>query len=360
MIQSLIGKKLGQTQGFLENGNRIPMTRIWVNGNVVSQIKTMEKDGYEALQLGFSENKKAHKPQIGHAKKSGLKVTPRFYRESKADKIEDHELGSAIEASEVVAPGDIIDVTGVSKGKGFAGVVKRHHFKGGPKTHGQSDRHRAPGSIGQSTTPGRVYKGKRMAGRMGNEQVTIKNLEVIELRDGELLVKGLVPGPIGTIVTITRIGENKKHMGLYKEPTAEEVIDEAKVEEIGESIEEQQEMRQEVEAKADEEEKAEKEAAQGLTGEDVKEEKAAEAPVAEATKEAKTEVKATEVVEAKTEEIKEEASEEAVVTASVSSSDTAEEVKAEDAKDETAEVSKKEPASAEGSSEAKEEEKAKA
>ena len=265
MIQSILGKKLGQLQGFLENGARIPMTRIWVKGNVVSQIKTIEKEGYEAIQLGFGDTKKANKPSRGHAKKSGLKLTPHFYRETKADKIEDHEIGDVIKASEVFKPGDVINVTGISKGKGFAGGVKRYHFRGGPRTHGQSDRHRAPGSIGQSTTPGRVYKGKRMAGRMGNAQVTVKNLEVIEFHDGEILVKGLIPGPIGTIVTLTRRGANKKPMGLYKEPVIEEVvIDEKNVEEIGTSVEEQEEMRKIAEAKADLEEKEEAVALQNI------------------------------------------------------------------------------------------------
>lgn len=257
MIQTIIGKKLGQTQGFLEDGKRIPLTKIDVSGLFVSQVKTLDKDGYEAVQLGFGENKKATKPVSGHAKKAGLSKTPRFFRESKVDKV-DVESGSEINVEEVLSAGDIIDVTGTSKGKGYAGVVKRHHFKGGPKTHGQSDRHRAPGSIGQSTTPGRVYKGKRMAGRMGAEQVTVKNLEVIELTDGVLFVKGLVPGPISSIVEITRRGANKKHQGLYKEPTAEEEkIDESKVEEIGPAIEEQEEMRKAAEIKAEEIEKAE-------------------------------------------------------------------------------------------------------
>jgi large subunit ribosomal protein L3 len=250
MIQSLLGKKLGQTQGFLENGTRIPMTRIMVEGNVVSQLKTQEKEGYDAVQLGFGATMKADKPTIGHSKKAGLTITPRFFKETRADKIEEVVLGQAIKAEEVLSEGDIIDVTGISKGKGYAGVVKRHHFKGGPKTHGQSDRHRAPGSIGQSTTPGRVYKGKRMAGRMGAEQVTVKNLEVIEFADGVLLVKGLIPGPISSIVTITRRGTNKKYVGLYKEPVVEEEIADNKVEEIGPSVEEQEEQRAEAEAAA--------------------------------------------------------------------------------------------------------------
>lgn len=256
MLQSLLGKKLGQTQGFLEDGRRVPMTKIDISGNVISQIKTMEKDGYEAVQVGFGATKKADKPTQGHIKKAGLIITPRFFKEAKVDKIDDVELGSSINAEEVLSAGDIVDITGTSKGKGYAGVVKRHHFKGGPKTHGQSDRHRAPGSIGQSTTPGRVYKGKRMAGRMGAEQVTVKNLEVIEVKDGVLLVKGLVPGPISSIITITRKGENKKHVGLYKE-AVEEIID-AKVEEVGLSVEEQEEERKEAQMEAKKEEEAEK------------------------------------------------------------------------------------------------------
>lgn len=248
-LTTIIGKKLGQSQGFLENGKRTPLSKIFVGGNVVSQIKTTEKEGYNSIQLGFGENKKPTKPIAGHIKKAGIKNTPRFFREVKVEKVDDYELGAPVVVAEILEAGDIVDVSGTSKGKGFAGVVKRHHFKGGPKTHGQSDRHRAPGSIGQSTTPGRVYKGKRMAGRMGDESVTVKNLEVIEvLEDGTILVKGLVPGSIGSIITVTRRGKNKKHAGLYKESVKEEVIDEKKVEEIGESIEEQEEARVEAEA----------------------------------------------------------------------------------------------------------------
>lgn len=257
------------------------MTRIDVSGNVVSQVKNLEKDGYEAIQLGFGSTMKADKPTLGHAKKAGLKNTPRFFKETKADKVEDIELGSEINVEEVLTAGDIVDVTGTSKGKGYAGVVKRHHFKGGPKTHGQSDRHRAPGSIGQSTTPGRVYKGKRMAGRMGDEQVTVKNLEVIEYKDGVLLVKGLIPGHISSIVTITRKGANKKHIGLYQEPVEEEIT--GKVEEIGPSVEEQEEARKEAEAKAKEEEQAEKEAGQVANRSEGVEEGTPKAEIAEET-----------------------------------------------------------------------------
>ncbi len=292
MIQTIIGKKLGQTQAFLEDGRRIPMTKIDVSSNVVSQVKNLEKDGYEAIQLGFGSTMKADKPTSGHAKKAGLKNTPRFFKETKADKIEDVELGSEINVEEVLSAGDIIDVTGTSKGKGYAGVVKRHHFKGGPKTHGQSDRHRAPGSIGQSTTPGRVYKGKRMAGRMGDEQVTVKNLEVIEYKDGVLLVKGLIPGHISSIVTITRKGANKKHLGLFKEPVEEEITE--KIEEIGPSVEEQEEARKEAEAEAREAEQAEKEAAQVANkSEDVKD----ETPKSDVDEEAVSDTKEAESLE---------------------------------------------------------------
>lgn len=296
MVNTIIGKKLGQMQGFLENGTRIPMTTIMVGGNVVSQIKTMEKDGYEAVQLGFGSTNKASKPTQGHSKKAGLKETPRFFKEVKADKLDGIELGASINAAEVLEAGDRVDVVGTSKGKGYAGVVKRHGFHGGPKTHGQSDRHRAPGSIGQSTTPGRVYKGKRMAGRMGNEQVTVKNLEIIEINGEEILVKGLVPGAIGSIVTITRTGTNKKHMGLYKEPVAEEAVDEKKVEEVGETIAEQEE------ARVEDVEEAKEEMQAAETQVEPTEEVKAEAATSEEATETAPETPVEETVEEKPEE----------------------------------------------------------
>jgi large subunit ribosomal protein L3 len=260
---------------------------------VVSQIKTAEKDGYDAVQLGYGTTKKADKPTTGHTKKAGLTSVPRFFKETRADKMEGIEAGSAVNVEEVLSAGDIVDVTGTTKGKGYAGVVKRHHFKGGPKTHGQSDRHRAPGSIGQSTTPGRVYKGKRMAGRMGAVQATVKNLEVVEYADGILLVKGLIPGPISSIVTITRRGTNKKHMGLYKEPVVEEEIAETKVEEIGDTVEEQEAQRKEVEEEVKAEEAAQQAVEQGLAEEDKTE------SVEEVTAEAVEPEKEEEVVEEK-------------------------------------------------------------
>ena len=232
-VQSLIGKKIDQTQGFLEDGTRVPLSIISVEANVVSQIKTQDHEGYNSVQLGFSEKKKPNKPMLGHIKKAGLEAkSPRFFREIRVDDVSDLTPGSAISVSEVFKPGDIVDVTGTSKGKGYAGVVKRHGFHGGPKTHGQSDRHRAPGSSGSGTTPGRVYKGKRMSGRMGNEQVTIKNLEILEVKEDTLLVRGLIPGVKGAIVIVKKVGKTKKFVPLWSEPKDEEaVLEEQKIEE---------------------------------------------------------------------------------------------------------------------------------
>lgn len=221
----LVGKKNIQTQGFLQDGTRVPLTVVSSVGNTVTQVKTLEKDGYNSLQLGFEIKKKADKAIIGHSKKAGLEKGARFFKEIKD--ADGFELGSKVSPSEIFKPGDIVDVTGLSKGKGFAGVVKRHHFKGGPRTHGQSDRERAPGSIGQTTTPGHVYKGKRMAGRMGHGNITVKNLEVIDIKDDSLFIKGLVPGAVNTVVVVKKVGENKKFVPLYKE---EELQEEPKVE----------------------------------------------------------------------------------------------------------------------------------
>ena len=221
-LLSLIGKKSFQKQGFLQDGTRVPLSGVVVAGNFITQIKTQNKEGYNSLQLGFATKKRPNKAILNHSKKAGLENTPRFFREVKVDDVSDAVLGSEINISEVFQPGDMVDVTGISKGKGFAGVVKRHNFKGGPRTHGQSDRERAPGSIGQTTTPGRVYKGKRMAGRMGHETVTIKNLEIIEVTDdGVLLIKGLVPGSLNSVVKVKKVGTIKNFVPFYKEPSVE-------------------------------------------------------------------------------------------------------------------------------------------
>lgn len=202
VINTLFGEKQEQTQRFLFDGTQVPVTAIRVSDCSILMVKTKDKNGYWSLQVG-----------IGAA--------PRFLREIKLENIKDIEglpkIGDVVKGTDVLKPGDIIDVTGISKGKGFAGVVKRHHFKGGPRTHGQSDRERAPGSIGQTTTPGRVYKGKRMAGRMGGKKVTVKNLLVINIINNQLLVKGLIPGVKNSLVKIVKKGESKKFVPLYKE-----------------------------------------------------------------------------------------------------------------------------------------------
>lgn len=228
MVQAIIGQKIDQSQQFLMDGMRIPVTRIFVPDSPVVLIKTNDKDGYPAVQIGFGTRKHSNKPQLGHVKKAQLEKAPRFLKEvefANGETEETLQVGSLIKASDILKPGDIIDVIGVSKGKGYAGVVKRHNFRGGPRTHGQSDRERAPGSIGQTTTPGRVYKGKKMAGRMGDEQVTTKNLRVVQITDTTLTVKGLIPGSKNSIVLIKKMGEDKKFIPLYKE---EEKVEEKK------------------------------------------------------------------------------------------------------------------------------------
>src|SRR5664279_2037162 len=197
MIQALIGNKIDQTQKFLQNGRRIPVTEISISDNAVVQIKTAKKDAYAALQLGIGSKKHPGKAVSSHAKKAGLETAPKVIREVSLQGVSEEEMpkaGDMIAVEAVFKPGDIVEVSGTSKGKGFAGVVKRHGFRGGPKTHGQSDRERAPGSIGQTTTPGRVYRGKKMAGRMGSDTVTLKNLTVmdVDIVNKRLFISGLV------------------------------------------------------------------------------------------------------------------------------------------------------------------------
>ena len=226
-VQSLIGIKNYQKHGFLQNGKRVPLTAVNVMGNVITQVKTTQKEGYSAIQIGIGINKKANKTKLNHSKKAGLETAARFFKEITADDLEGATLGSQLNISEIFVPGDMVDVTGTSKGKGWAGGVKRWGFHGGPRTHGQSDRERAPGSIGQTTTPGRVYKGKKMAGRMGHETVTVKNLEIVDVTsDGVLLIKGLVPGSVTSLVVVKKVGVNSKFVPLYKEPVDEPVVEE--------------------------------------------------------------------------------------------------------------------------------------
>jgi large subunit ribosomal protein L3 len=228
-MQTLFGQKTEQLQRFLEDGRRVPVTVLRVPEISVTQQKTLEHDGYSAIQVGFGMRKEAKitKPVAGHLKKSGAK-TPLFLREIRlANDTELSELGTTIKVEEILEPGDIVWVTGKSKGKGFAGGVKRYGFRGGPKTHGQSDRERAPGSIGQTTTPGRVYKGKRMAGNMGNEQVTIKNILVVSVNPEErtVMLAGLVPGIIGGYVKVVKTGTQKKFSPLLKNPAEQAIAD---------------------------------------------------------------------------------------------------------------------------------------
>ena len=202
MVNGLIGKKLGMTQVFTDAGLAVPVTVIEVEPNFVTQVKTPERDGYSAVQLGHGEVKRLNKPESGHLKGS---TKLRNLKEVEVSGAELPQVGEKLDVG-IFSKGDSIDVIGVSKGKGFAGVVKRHHFAGGPKTHGQSDRHRAPGSVGASSTPGRVFKGMRMAGHMGNHRTTVQNLEVVDVDSGRnvILVKGAVPGGKNGIVVVRK------------------------------------------------------------------------------------------------------------------------------------------------------------
>lgn len=248
-LSGLIGTKIDQTQGFLQDGTRVPLTRIMVSGNWITQVKSPETDHYSAVQLGFGTKKKATKAIKNHTKKAGRDTAPRFFREVRVSDTSGFEIGQDIKAEDLLKPGDFINVTGKSKGKGYAGVVKRHGFRGGPRTHGQSDRERAPGSIGQTTTPGRVYKGKRMAGRMGNETVTLKNLTVMDVIDGILFVKGLIPGPRGAMVVVKKIGENKKYIPLFVKKTEETAVPDEQLASTPAVVEVVEEIKEETEIK---------------------------------------------------------------------------------------------------------------
>jgi len=209
-MKGIIGKKVGMTQIFDEDGQVIPVTVIQAGPCYVTQVRTEEKDGYSAVQLGFEElppkrngSSRLNKPRQGHLKRGALDLPDlRYLREFRVRDL-DVEEGQLLKA-DVFERGDRVDVVGTSKGRGFAGTVKRHNFNRGPKTHGQSDRERAPGSIGATSTPGRVFKGTRMGGRMGGQRVTVQNLEVIVVdADKNLLaVRGSVPGAKGGILLV--------------------------------------------------------------------------------------------------------------------------------------------------------------
>lgn len=203
MNKGLIGKKLGMTQIFAEDGRRIPVTVVEAGPCVVIQKKTTEKDGYNAIQVGFAvkEASKANRALVGHCKTAGQGVF-RFLKELRIDNVDQYTVGDQISADLFVA-GDLVDVTGTSVGKGFQGVIKRWGFKGGRATHG-SRFHRAPGSIGCSATPSRVFKNKKMPGQLGNERVTVQRLQVVRVdaADNLLLIKGAIPGSTNGLVLI--------------------------------------------------------------------------------------------------------------------------------------------------------------
>jgi large subunit ribosomal protein L3 len=210
MLKGLIGKKIGMTQIFDENGAAVPVTLIEAGPCYVTQVREPQVDGYSAVQLGFEEvkPKRLTGGQLGHLKRNNLPPV-RYLREFR---VKDPQVaeGDTVAVGDAFAVGESVDVVGTSKGKGFQGAVKRHGFAGGPRTHGQSDRLRAPGSRGSTTTPGRVFKGQRGAGHMGFERVTVQNLDVV-LVDAErnlIGVRGAVPGPKGGVVLIR---EARKH-----------------------------------------------------------------------------------------------------------------------------------------------------
>ena len=201
MSIGLIGRKVGMTQIFQDDGTMIPVSVLSIEPNTVTRLRTPERDGYVAIQLGTEPSKKLTKPEAGQLKDLPKVATIREFR---VDSVDEYTVGQTL-GVDLFAAGELVDVTGVSKGRGFAGTVKRHHFRTGPKTHG-SDNYRKPGSIGPGTTPGRVYKGLRMGGHMGDQRSTLKKLTVVRA-DAErnlLLIKGAVPGPRGALILVKK------------------------------------------------------------------------------------------------------------------------------------------------------------
>jgi len=241
-MKGILGKKIGMTQVFANDGKLIPVTVVSVEPNVVMQIKTKETDGYEAIQLGFTTKKEKHstKSEMGHAKKANA-APKRFLKEIKGVEVSNYELGQEIKC-DIFEAGEIVDVTGTSKGKGFQGVIKRHNQSRGPMGHG-SQYHRGVGSMG-TLRPMRVFKGKKLPGHMGHETVTIQNLEIVAVDAVEnvILVKGNIPGPKNSFVIIKT---SVKHPGAKN--TAAELVSYAKEEVAEETVaEENTETSQEV------------------------------------------------------------------------------------------------------------------
>ncbi len=202
-VDGILGRKIGMTQLHREDGAVEAVTALKAGPCTVTQVKSVDGDGYSSVQLGYDEAKRANGPARGHLAASGKLF--RVLREFRVGDTSELEVGQELDVSQF-EPGDLVDATGLSKGRGFAGGVKRYNFRGGPKTHGQSDRHRAPGSIGAGSTPGRVLKGLKMAGHMGDRKVTVRNLEVVrtEPERNLLFVRGAVPGARNGLLVIKK------------------------------------------------------------------------------------------------------------------------------------------------------------
>jgi len=218
MVNTLMGIKKNMTSTYDSRGRRVGATVVEITPNYITQLNAA------SIQLGFGTKKSVKKPQLGHGKAAGIEMPIRWFREVAKTEGEDLKPGTEVKLEQVFSIGDEIKVSGTSKGKGFQGGVRRWGFHGGPKTHGQSDRHRAPGSIGSGTTPGRVYKGKKMAGHMGNVSVSTRGLEVVALdKDKNLLIiKGAVPGYTGGLIMITKLGRIKGYTPPPEEKPSED------------------------------------------------------------------------------------------------------------------------------------------
>jgi len=252
MEQVIIAKKIEMSARYDGWGRRVPVTLVEAGPCLVVGAKTLEKDKYSAVQIGFGKRKEKHvkNPQKGQFK--NLSYIPKTVKEFRVEN--DFEIGQEVKVG-IFEPGDLVKVTSISKGKGFAGVMKRWGFHGGPKTHGQSDRHRAPGSIGSTTTPGRVLRGKKMAGHMGNAQVTIKGLKVFEVDEEKnlLVLSGSVPGARGALLEIIKIGQDKKFAVPKNEEEIKETEEskESKAEKVeGEKTESEETKPEEIEDEA--------------------------------------------------------------------------------------------------------------
>lgn len=227
MLNTILGIKKEMSSGYDTRGRRVAVTKVIVSPNFVTQVKTVEKDGYNAVQVAMGSKKSVKKPQKGHFKKAGVAENLRFVKETRTAEDEGLTAGTEIAINKVLRKGDEVKVTGTEKGRGFQGGVRRHGFHGvGMRTHGQSDRQRAPGSIGTGTTPGRVLKGKKMAGHMGAEKATIRGLEVVEIdrTNNVVSIKGAIPGPYGGLVLITKTGVIKGYTPPPEEKEEEEEV----------------------------------------------------------------------------------------------------------------------------------------